>query len=184
MIKVFIGVCTVCQEQGDESEKPLVKKKFCDYHNKIRLHKESQERKKQRSEVKKVTGGVTIEEAVLMANKTNIGQWFKDQSRQAPNNCEECGCSIRHLIGSTVIIAHILPKAKNKFPEVATHPLNRLFLCDLCHNRFDKRDNAYRITMNCIPVMKERLRAFYPLLSESQQMRALKVVPFEQEELL
>lgn len=71
--------------------------------------------------------------------KDDLTPWFKMQLTMAPALCEntECRAPLREsmVINPRSIVAHILPKAG--FKEVATHPLNRMFLCETCHSRYD-----------------------------------------------
>lgn len=58
-------------------------------------------------------------------------------------NCEECG---KKLQGNSTEIVHILAKRDSMSPEVATNPLNIIFLCGDCHTKYDKNLSA-RSTM-------------------------------------
>lgn len=75
--------------------------------------------------------------------KNLLNKWFaeieKIEFKKGVCNCWNCGEPIYQAFARTAI-AHILPKRKNMFPSVATHPFNYLILgagCG-CHNEFDR----------------------------------------------
>jgi len=73
------------------------------------------------------------------ARKQDLTAWFNMQLTMRPAVCEnpDCGCRLADsmVINPRAIVAHILPKST--FKEVATHPLNRVFLCNGCHHKYD-----------------------------------------------
>lgn len=73
------------------------------------------------------------------AAKDELTPWFNMQLTMAPAHCENVACreplTESMAINPRTIVAHILPKSR--FPEVATHPLNRVFLCQSCHYKYD-----------------------------------------------
>lgn len=171
-IKPKIIPCIDCVEQGDNEPKPTTAKR-CEYHYKIFRAKVNAEKAKSKS-IKKPMW--TKSQAVKKAGDTSLGNWFKIQIENCPPKCEECGVGIWKYInmGSfwpSTLIAHILPKKKSQFPEVATHPNNRMFYCPSCHENFDKKGESHIIKMKSLPLIKERLSTFIGELSESQQAR-------------
>lgn len=179
-IKPKKAPCLDCIEQGDYTEKYVTAKR-CEYHYPLfraRVNK-----------AKKVTQRPkTFTEVKQQAEGTTLGNWFKEQIKQCPNNCEECGKSIvankqQGGVWASALIAHIVPKRKTAFPSVATKPFNRMFFCQVCHDKFDKRDNEYRATMKSLPIIKERLKTFYFDLTESERVRLEKYLPFDFYEL-
>jgi hypothetical protein len=75
--------------------------------------------------------------------KDNLNDWFKEiDNKECPGvstTCWNCGEVILKPF-MRAAIAHVLPKRKNLFPSVATHPMNYLILgagCG-CHNEYDR----------------------------------------------
>lgn len=97
--------------------------------------------------------------------KEALNRFFFAQIQMIPAYCEECG---KPLIGYHTdelrgIIAHILPKSPNSgFPEVATHPLNRMFLGSKCgcHSKWDSNNGLGRERMKVYPVAVDRFKKF------------------------
>jgi hypothetical protein len=90
------------------------------------------------------------------AQKKALDLWFAKQIRQMPRCCENCG---ERLIifapwAAKAYIAHILPK--RLFKSVIIHPDNRLFLCLICHENFDRWPAEKVITMPVFPLAVER----------------------------
>lgn len=107
--------------------------------------------------------------------KNNLSSWFNVQKSQIPNFCEECGESLEMLVNSsywTTTIAHIVPKRANKYPSVATHPLNRMFYCDHCHNRFDNLGLSEIESFKSLPVIKKRFLKIYESMTDEEQNKA------------
>lgn len=104
-----------------------------------------------------------------------LNVFFASQLIQVPDECENCGESLAYLKRSSMkkaIIAHILPKReKYGFPEVATHPQNRLFLCGDCHTNFDNKGEDFAVNMKAFPLILERFKEFKHLISEANKQR-------------
>lgn len=100
--------------------------------------------------------------------------WFVRQIAQCPRNCEECGTPLRPWLSwmPKAVIAHILPKRKNMFPTVATHPANRMFYCGDCHTDFDQKGSDHAKLMKSIGLMRERYREIEPHLTEQERNKA------------
>lgn len=104
-----------------------------------------------------------------------LGDWFVIQKTQIPEHCEECGNSISRLKRSefwTTCIAHIVPKKPTKYPSVATHPLNRMFFCDFCHNRFDNKGLSEISKFKSIQIIKKRFSKVYDAMSKDERNKA------------
>lgn len=175
-IKPKIAPCIDCIEQGDNTPKVLTAKRcqshYWQHRNKINVVKAKSNPKP-----------ITASKAIQGANNTNLGKWFERQISICPSKCEECGTRISHykyMDGhwATSLIAHILPKAKNKFPEVATHPNNRMFFCPQCHNKYDNNKD-FRQSIKSLPILEERFKTFINELSDTQRFRALDYLGFD-----
>lgn len=170
-IKQKISTCIDCIGDGDKSEKPIIAGRCGPHYQRYRA-KVNAEKKKAKGVYQKPT----FKSAKEKAGNTELGNWFKTQIQDCPPKCEECGSGIWKYINmggfwASSLIAHILPKAKNKFPEVATHPNNRMFYCPSCHGNFDNKGEEHILKMKSLPLIKERLGTFYNQLSESQKSR-------------
>lgn len=170
-LKMKIGRCIDCDP--DAPEKPIYSKKRCKFHYWKNNEKENAEKKKAKGQTAKAN-----------ETKKNLNIFFASQLLQTPDNCENCGASLQYLKNSKLrksIIAHILPKReKYGFPEVATHPQNRVFLCSICHGDFDNKGEDFAPTMNCFNLICERFLLFSDQLNESSKQR----LPFYFKDLL
>lgn len=119
-------------------------------------------------------------EQIQKQNELNV--FFADQALQVPERCENCNHKLNafHAWSRRFVTAHILPKADNYFPMVATHPMNRLFLgvgmfsdCN-CHTMYDNGDAETRKGMRCYTIALERLEAFKHLIPVFKQSKAEK----------
>lgn len=101
--------------------------------------------------------------------KQELNVFFASQILEIPACCEECGDDIRYWRDKNprMLVAHILPKRKSGgFPSVATHPLNRVFLCPNCHTNMDNKGKDFVEKMKVYPIMIERLQSFYDAVKE------------------
>jgi hypothetical protein len=92
--------------------------------------------------------------------KQDLTPWFNMQLTMCPERCENVTCQepLREsmVINPRAVVAHILPK--RTFTEVATHPLNRAFLCNKCHHKYD---NGFADTMpELLNLCRSRLAHF------------------------
>jgi len=93
-------------------------------------------------------------------NRDKQNEWFAEvEAKEFKNggaHCWNCGEFI-HVAFARAATAHILPKRKNMFPSVATHPENYLILgagCG-CHSEYDRSwDDASK--MQVWPKVVER----------------------------
>lgn len=109
-----------------------------------------------------------------VAKKAELNIFFASQILDIPAKCENCPNDIRYWrqINPRMLVAHILPKREvGGFPQVATHPLNRVFLCPDCHTNFDNKGEAFALTMPALPLIIERFNGFKNLLSISDLQR-------------
>lgn len=168
MIKRKEGVCNV-----EGCKRPVYSRKMCQSHY--------WEDNKRKNDEKKKSNGKSAEK-LKSAKELNI--FFASQLIEVPDDCENCGISLKWLKTSKLrktIIAHILPKRPvGGFPSVATHPKNKLFLCGDCHTNFDNKGAEFATTMNCFDLMCERFMEFENELSESDKQR----LPFYFKDLL
>jgi len=109
--------------------------------------------------------------------KKEMNVFFASQLLQHPENCEECGISLRasKAINPRSIIAHILPKRTSGFPSVASHPQNRLFLCLECHGNYDNKGWEFVATMRVFELAKERLSCFIDCLTDFELSKLPKI---------
>ena len=167
-IKRKQGVCDVENCSGQ-----IYSKKKCQFHY-------WQQNAKDNAEKKKTNGKA----AAKQKNLKDLNVFFASQLLEVPEGCENCGDSLEYLKNSKMrkaIIAHILPKRPvGGFPNVSTHPKNKLFLCLDCHTDFDNKGADFATKMNCFDLMCERFMEFENLLSESDKQR----LPFYFKDLL
>lgn len=110
--------------------------------------------------------------------KVSLAAWYEVQHTQSPANCENCGANLaatvlRHPHGH---ICHIVPKtAQGGCPSVATHPLNRWFGCQDCHDLYDKGKQEDAAQMPIITMLRARMKQIYPKIKKSELRR---VQPF------
>lgn len=157
LIKAKEGVCVCCKRK-----RLIYSRKMCQDCYWIDNAKKNNEKKK--------TNGKTAEK-VKTAKEMNL--FFASQAPEIPNDCENCGGSLKWQKQNRFksIIAHILPKRKDYgFPSVATHPKNRMFLCSECHANMDNKGKEWVQQMNCFPLMIERLKEFVHLVKEKRQL--------------
>lgn len=104
------------------------------------------------------------------------------ESQDIPDRCENCNRKLKafNKFAKRSVTAHILPKAEEDFPEVATHPDNIMFLgsslfsdCN-CHNLWDGLDAAQRKKMRIYPVALERVKHFIDLIPEDKLNKVYK----------
>lgn len=102
--------------------------------------------------------------------KKELDLWFHNQISQMPHHCENCSAYLNPYApwGAKTYIAHILPKSK--FKSVMTHPLNRMFLCEVCHTNFDTIGKDKRMEMPKIKLALERLSSFSHLLTNHEEV--------------
>ncbi len=107
-------------------------------------------------------------------NNKELGIYFANQILVSPKSCEECGASLASLKAflPSAIVAHILPKRdRYGFPSVATHPQNRWFACGDCHTDYDNKGIEFASRMKIVPVLRERVAAFWNDLTTAEQRR-------------
>jgi len=113
-----------------------------------------------------------VEKAKLLAAKTKtLKVWFDEQIRLCPQNCENCKQPIRLPADLTkrAAIAHIIPKRLIK--SVATHELNRVFLCLNCHQNFDNKGNDHASSMPVAIIAKQRFKEFRHLIIAPDEVK-------------
>lgn len=106
----------------------------------------------------------------------NQDQWFKYQLSIAGKTCENCNSEIKGFpegMTEKTKICHILPKAKDKFPSVATHLDNHWTGCWQCHTDFDSSWEK-AATMPVIAVCRERMATIYPALTPAEKKKVPK----------
>lgn len=128
-------------------------------------------------------GGIVAKPKVLTNDdklwKDGLNKFFDIQITMIPADCEECKTPFDNYSEDELrgLIAHILPKSRNSgFPDVATHPLNRMFLgtkCG-CHGHYDNGNADDRIKMNIYFNAVKRFSEFSHLLSQRDLIRAYK----------
>lgn len=104
--------------------------------------------------------------------KQVFGTFFASQMLTMPKYCEESGKLLPTSPAwlKKACVAHILPKrADHGFPSVAIHPLNRIFLHPDIHTNMDNSGFEYMKNMKALPIIKERIKAFYHLLTEKEK---------------
>jgi len=102
--------------------------------------------------------------------------YFASQLLKMPTTCEECGAPLPGPSAPSwmkkAVIAHILPKRPDHgFPSVATHPVNKVFLCIDDHTNMDNLGDRFILKMKSLPVLKERVKQLLPLLTPDELRR-------------
>lgn len=72
-----------------------------------------------------------------IAHQKALDKWFATAIAQMPRCCEECDERLYIFApwAAKAFVAHVLAKAI--FTSVRTHPLNKIYLCLICHTNFD-----------------------------------------------
>lgn len=120
----------------------------------------------------KKLGKTVSDEKAKKEVKNDLAAWYLDRAKESPRNCENCNTSLTLTISlhPRGHIAHILAKGKHGCPSVATHPMNRAFLCKDCHAIFDGPQQKAK-NMPIIPVLVKRVRLFFKLIPKSEVRR-------------
>lgn len=114
------------------------------------------------------------ESAEKIAQKKELNIFFADQILQIPRCCENCGEPFGYVPPwqRKWLVAHILPKST--FESVATHPMNRMFLCVMtdnnCHDNYDRRGRDHRRNMPVYKLAIERLQHFKDQLTDHEEV--------------
>lgn len=155
-IKQKKGVCLDCD---NGMEVPLIAGR-CKTH--YWRHRQKVNQQKKNNSVKSKT---------VKKKDAELEKWFEIQITQIPNTCENCDESLDYHKWKHPrwLIAHILAKRKTAFPEVKTHPLNRLFLCPDCHNNFDNGGKDI-VKMKCFRIAIKRLSKVIEWLPENRRV--------------
>lgn len=161
MIKPKTGICLECPDKEQKyisAGRCIVGPNFhYQKHKQALYHANSAKRKKDKSLRAMGYSGMTI------------GQWFNFQISALPKECENCTTYLNPYApwSSRAYIAHIVPK--RHLESVATHPLNRLFLCIDCHTNFDNWLNKEVTNMRCWPIALSRYNQFKHLIIEAER---------------
>jgi hypothetical protein len=129
----------------------------------------------------RVRSSIVVKAKVLtkeqVAFKADLNVFFANQALVFPELCENCGTPLDAFTmwDRRCMTGHILEKNDNAFPEVATHPQNKIFIgtrnCT-CHNSWDKKGAAYRASMPVYQLALTRFKEFAPQLSEKKLIKA------------
>lgn len=102
------------------------------------------------------------------------GKFFADALNVAPSKCQECSAPLAatRAINPAAIVAHILPKSKSSgVPSVATHPLNKIFLCGDCHTDMDNKGCDHIRKMKTFEYMRRRVVLMWPNIPQNERRR-------------
>lgn len=100
--------------------------------------------------------------------------FYANQLMNPPDLCEECDAPLIQEVGINprAIICHIVPKNKTSgCPSVATHPLNRWFGCQRCHDRYDKASEEEITRMRIFKAICQRVAKFFNEIKPAEQRR-------------
>ncbi len=111
-------------------------------------------------------------------------EWYQEKVKQQTGVCMECGgpTTSEEYKFKKACVAHVLPKRKNQFPSVATHPFNDLELCCVngCHPNYDK-DWETASQMKVWPIAVEKFKQIYPAIHPSERKHLPEVLKQEVE---
>jgi 5-methylcytosine-specific restriction endonuclease McrA len=110
------------------------------------------------------------------AQKDELTKWFELQLSMCPRNCENCNTGLSQFLfpNPRTLVAHIIPKREDYgFPEVATHPYNRMFLCPDCHHKWDDGNAQDREKMAVYRIALQRFTIFKHELPHNRLSKAL-----------
>lgn len=116
----------------------------------------------------------------IKEDKKEINVFFASQALIFPMFCENCGERLdsSSMFARRAQTCHILPKRKNMFKSVATHPQNKMFMCCFhgCHGHgtWDNTDAERRKRMKVYELAIERYRQFEDVLTEAERIKAEK----------
>lgn len=108
--------------------------------------------------------------AIKPPTKKQLDAWFLARAMEIPELCEEPGCGRRLYAEDTwrikAMVAHVVPK--KLFWSVATHPLNRVFVCKTPHH--DDYDSSWdrAAQMGVWPLAVERFQQFMHLITDTE----------------
>lgn len=101
-----------------------------------------------------------------------LGTYFANQAHTMPKYCEESGELLPTFPAWLKLscMAHILPKRKDfGFESVALHPMNMVFVMPDIHANMDNLGKEFIIKMKIYPILKERVKVLFPLLTEREK---------------
>lgn len=146
-IKQKVGQCIDCEPGPD---KPLIAKR-CNFHY-----------WKYRNSLKPPAED-------KFQDKKLMDIWFAEQVNQLPKCCENCGEPLIQFApwAAKAYIAHIVPK--RLFISVKRHPLNRMFLCLICHTNYDNWGDGDKISsMPVFGLLVERFMTFRSSIADDE----------------
>lgn len=112
--------------------------------------------------------------AVKRSKDLKKGHFFAEALKGAPNRCQNCSTALAPTIAinPAAIVAHIIPKSdKQGAPSVATHPLNKVFLCGDCHTNMDNQGCKFILKMKILELMRERVAEMWPEIPQNERRR-------------
>lgn len=164
-----------------EREKSFQNILICDSPERLPSDEYIEVKKSELIRVKPVHAGINSKVKTLTPEekkvKADLNVYFASQSLVFPSKCEECGVTLDAYNSweRRCMTAHILEKNKDAFPEVGSHPANKIFLgvknCS-CHVRYDQRGAKFRSEMKCYTVIIERFNQFKHLVPEEKLQKA------------
>lgn len=152
-IKQKTGQCIDCEDGPD---KPLIAGR-CQFHY-----------WKHRNKVKADADKCKEPDADKQAQQKALDLWYHNQIQQLPECCENCEAPLNRFApwAAKAYIAHIVPK--RNFESVKIHPLNRVFLCLICHTNYDNWSEAKVQKMAVIPICMERFAQFADAIATAE----------------
>lgn len=106
--------------------------------------------------------------------KKALGVFYASQLMTPPELCEECDAPLIDSVGINPrgIVCHIVPKSPTQgCPSVGTHPQNRFFGCEKCHNKYDKASEAQIRGMRIFNILRERVAKFWDEIKPGERRR-------------
>jgi hypothetical protein len=125
----------------------------------------------QRREMK-LTGRPTRAEE--KKEKKEKSDFFANSIKQAPDHCQNCKKPLAptKAISKAAVVAHILPKSKKQgVPSMATHEMNKVFLCGNCHTNMDNQGCDFILTMSILPLLRTRVAVMWPEIPANERRR-------------
>jgi hypothetical protein len=136
--------------------------------------------RKEKKPLKKVSDKKKLADSLDKGSDSELDLWFVAKRREMKGRCLFCNQKTEKENDETYrrSIAHLLPKNKNSFPSVATHPDNFIELCfhnNSCHTNFDTGKITWEFIFDSkeAEIIREKLMNILPMVAENERKNKL-----------